>query len=256
MSPTDTAKVDDRIIVPGPAGFHPPSAAQLGVLPPNPKFGLRWGHQAPEEEVMEEIAQIMLTGKNATIFPGPLILWNWNDHAAEKGKAVLEIAAQIPDVLVIPMPDYRPKYPKVEPEEAINPNHPNLTIWGNKIEACIFVGVHCHYANLSLKMIRAGTNCCTTALCAEQGHEDAMFTIRDSDAAKLRRVAQIFKRVREKMGIKLPPDGKNVRFTPYQSRMVHEGRTHCNPLDITPGDPGEGSAAAFGHRAEQMQTEA
>lgn len=256
MSATDTANVDERIIVPGPAGFHPPSAAQLGVLPPNPKFGLRYGHEAPEEEVMVELARVMLTGKNATIFPGPLVLWNWNDHAAGKARAVLEIAAQIPDVLIIPMPDYRPKYPKVEPEEAINPNHPNLTIWGNKIEACIFVGVHCHYANLSLKMIRAGTNCCTTALCAEQGHEDAMFTIRDSDATKLQRVAQVFKRVREEMGIKLPEGGKNVRFTPYQSRMVHEGRTHCNPLEFTPGDPGGGSAAAFGHRPEQMQSEA
>ena len=251
-----TTDVEEKIIVPGPAGFHPPSAAQLGVLPPNPKCGLRYGHEAPEEQVMEEIAKIMLTGKNATIFPGPLILWNWNDHAAEKAKVVLEIAAQIPDVLIIPMPDYRPKYPKVEPEEAINPNHPNLTIWGNKIEACIFVGVHCHYANLSLKMIRAGTNCCTTALCAEQGHEDAMCTIRDSDAEKLRRVAQVFKRVREELGIKLPDNGVNVRLTPYQSRMVHEGKTHLNPLDFAPGDPGGGSAAAFGHNPEHMQREA
>ena len=103
----------------------------------------------------------MLTSPNATIFPGPMVLWAWNEHAVEKAKAVLEIAAQIPNVLIIPMPDYRPKYPKIDPEEVINPNHPNLTIWGNKIEACIFIGVHCHYANLTLKMIRAGTNCCT-----------------------------------------------------------------------------------------------
>lgn len=246
----------ERIIVPGPAGFHPPSAAQLGVLPPNPKFGLRYGHEVPEEQAMEEIARVMLTSPNATLFPGPLVLWNWNDHAAEKGRAVLEIAAQIPDVLVIPMPDYRPKYPKVEPEEAINPNHPNLTIWGNKIEACVFIGVHCHYANLSLKMIRAGTNCCTSALCAEQGHEDAMFTIRDSDAAKLRWAASVFKRVREEMGIKLPEDGNNVRFTPYQSRMVGDGKTHTNPLDFAPGDLGSGTAEMFGHKAEHMQREA
>lgn len=250
-----TEEVHERIIVPGPAGFHPPSAAQLGVLPPNPNFGLSYGREVPEEQAMEEIARLMLTGKNATIFPGPLVLWHWNEHVAEKARAVLEIAAQIPEGLVIPMPDYRPKYPKVEPEEAINPNHPNLTIWGNKIEACIFVGVHCHYANLSLKMIRAGTNCCTSALCAEQGHEDAMFTVRDSDAAKLRRVAQIFKRVREEMGIKLPENGENVRFTSYQSRMANEGKTHTNPLIFSPGDPGSGSAAAFGHKAENMQSE-
>ncbi len=152
------------------------------------------------------------------------------------------------------MPDYRPKYPKVEPEEVINPNHPNLTIWGNKIEACIFIGVHCHYANLTLKMIRAGTNCWTSAICAEQGHEDAMFTIRDSDAAKIRRAAAVFKRVREEMGIKLPDNGENVRFTGLQSK-VHGGKTHTNPLDFSIADPLGGNAAAYGHKAEQMQRE-
>src|SRR5205823_228463 len=172
----------DRIIVPGPAGFMPPSAAQLGVSLPKDSIGIAYGHHVPEDVVIDEIA------------------------------------AQMPNVLIIPMPDYRPKYPKVDPEEVINPNHPNLTIWGNKIEACIFVGVHCHYANLTLKMIRAGTNCCTAALCAEQGHEDAMLSVHDMDAAKLRKVAQIFKRVREQMGMKLPPDGKNVRYTGLQSR--------------------------------------
>lgn len=248
-------EVLERIVEPGPAGFHPPSAAELGVLPPNPGFGLVFGNVVPEEKAMEEMARAMLTRKNATIFPGPLVLWSWNDHAADKAKAVLELAAQIPDVLIIPMPDYRPKYPKVEPEEVINPNHPNLTIWGNKIEACIFVGVHCHYANLTLKMIRAGTNCWTSAICAEQGHEDAMFTTRDSDAAKIRRVAQVFKRVREEMGIKLPANKENVRFTGLQSH-VHGGKTHTNPLAFSPSDPVGGNAAAFGHKPQDMQREA
>ena len=99
-----------------------------------------YGNLEPDDEkVMEEMARKMFTSPNATIFPGPLVLWAWNEHAVEKAKAVLEIAAQIPDVLIIPMPDYRPKYPRVDPEEVINPNHPNLTIWGNKIEACISV---------------------------------------------------------------------------------------------------------------------
>ena len=153
------------------------------------------------------------------------------------------------------MPDYRPKYPKIDPEEVINPNHPNLTIWGNKIEACIFIGVHCHYANLTLKMIRAGTNCCTMAICAEQGHEDAMLTIRDSDTAKLQRVAKVFKRVREEMGIKLPQSGENVRFTGTQSK-VHGGKTHVNPLAFMPSAGAVSGAAAFGHKPEQMQREA
>jgi hypothetical protein len=250
-----TKELEEAIVAPGPQGFHPPSAAELGVLTPDEGYGLKFGHVVAEELAMEAMARAMLTRKNATIFPGPLVLWNWNDHAADKARAVLELAAELPDVLVIPMPDYRPKYPKVEPEEVINPNHPNLTIWGNKIEACIFIGVHCHYANLSLKMIRAGTNCWTSAICAEQGHEDAMFTVRDSDATKIRRVAAIFKRVREEMGIKLPENGNNVRFTGLQSR-VHGGKTHTNPLDFSIESPVDGNAAEFGHKAEHMQREA
>src|SRR5438093_1581704 len=246
----------ERIIVPGPAGFHPPSAAQLGVSLPDPGRGHLYGLQEPDDEkVMEVIARKMLTSPNATIFPGPLVLCAWNEHAVEKAKAVLDIAAQIPEVLIIPMPDYRPKYPKIDPEEVINPNHPNLTIWGNKIEACIFVGVHCHYANLTLKMIRAGTNCCTSAICAEQGHEDAMLTIRDADKAKLQRVAQVFQRVREQMGIKLPANGDNVRFTGTQSK-VHGGKTHTNPLAFMPTEGAFAGAAAFGHKPEHMRSEA
>jgi len=134
-----TQDTRERIIVPGPAGFHPPSAAQLGVALPDPGEGLYYGLLEPNEDiVIEEMARKMLTSPNATIFPGPLVLWAWNNHAVEKAKAVLEIAAQIPEVMIIPMPDYRPKYPKIDPEEVINPNHPNLTIWGNKIEACNF----------------------------------------------------------------------------------------------------------------------
>jgi CO dehydrogenase beta subunit/acetyl-CoA synthase epsilon subunit len=249
-----TQETKERIIVPGPAGFHPPSAAQLGVTLPDPGTGLWYGHHEGEETVMEEIARVMLTSPNATLFPGPMVLWAWNEHAIEKAKAVLEIAAQIPDVLIIPMPDYRPKYPKIDAEEVINPNHPNLTIWGNKIEACIFIGVHCHYANLTLKMIRAGTNCCTSALCAEQGHEDAMLTVRDCSADKLKHFAEVVKRVREKMGKKLPENGENVRFTGTQSK-VHDGKTHTNPLDFMPTAAGLAGAAAFGHRAEHMKSE-
>src|SRR5437867_12962649 len=207
---------------------------------PDPGQGLMYGILEPnEEEVIEEIARKMLTSPNATIFPGPMVLGAWNEHAVEKAMAVLEIAAQIPNVLIIPMPDYRPKYPKVDPEEVINPNHPNLTIWGNKIEACIFVGVHCHYANLTLKMIRAGTNCCTAALCAEQGHEDAMLSVHDMDAAKLRKVAKITKRVGEEMGIALPKDGRTVRYTGLQSR-VNGNETHVSPLEFKPWVPPAG----------------
>ncbi len=92
------------------------------------------------------------------------------------------------------------------------------------------------------------------AICAEQGHEDAMLTIRDSDSAKIRRVAQIFKRVREEMGIKLPENGENVRFTGTQSK-VHDGKTHTNPMTFAPSADGKSAAAVFGHTAEQMKRE-
>ena len=75
-------------------------------------------------------------------------------------------------------------------------------------------------------MIRAGTNCCTMAICAEQGHEDAMLTIRDSDTVKLRKTAQVFKRVREEMGIKLPENGENVRFTGTQVESARRENSH------------------------------
>jgi len=185
-----TQDTRERIIVPGPAGFHPPSAAQLGVALPDPGQGLFYGLLEPNEEVViEEMARKMLTSPNATIFPGPLLLWAWNDHAVEKAKATLEIAAQIPEVMIIPMPDYRPKYPKIDPEVEINPNHPNLTIWHNKIDCCMFVGVHCHQANLSLKIIRGGTSCYTIAMCAQAGHEDAMLSFRDASVEKIRTLA-------------------------------------------------------------------
>ena len=197
MGTKTSAKEQERIIVPGPAGFHPPSAAQLGVMLPDPGQGLFYGLlEKNEEKVMEEVARKMLTSPNATIFPGPMVLWNWNDHAADKAKAVLEIAAQIPEVLIIPMPDYRPKYPKINPEVEINPNHPNLTIWHNKIDACMFVGVHCHQANLSLKIIRGGTSCYTIAMCAQAGHEDAMMSFRDATAEKIMKLADTVKRLK------------------------------------------------------------
>ena len=156
-------------VLPGPAGYIPTPPAFEGVELPPPGKALLYGKIVDEEIAMREAAKAMLTRKNPTIFPGPLVLWGWNASAMEKAKAVLELATEIPNCRIIPMPDYRPKYPKIDPEAEINPNHPNLTILHNKIEACIFVGVHCHYANLSLRMIRAGTNCFTIALCAEMG---------------------------------------------------------------------------------------
>ncbi|NKB81144.1 MAG: carbon monoxide dehydrogenase [Nitrospirales bacterium] len=169
----------------------------MGIRLPDPGQGHIHGSIVPEEEAMEAAARQILQGKVPTIFPGPLVLWAWNEKAAQKAKAIRELfetikecAASSQQPMLIPMPDYRPKYPKINPEIEINPNHPNLTIWHNKIDVCMFVGVHCHQANLSLKIIRGGTNCYTIAMCAQAGHEDAMLTFRDATAEKILRLSE------------------------------------------------------------------
>ena len=86
------------------------------------------------------------------------------------------------------MADYRPKYPKIVAEHEINPNHPNLTIWKNKIDVCLFVGVHCHQSNIALKIIRGGTDCFTIALCTFNGDDEAHVTIRDLTADTIQRI--------------------------------------------------------------------
>jgi len=137
----------------------------------------------------------LLEAKVPTIFPGPLVLWEWNDHVADKAKAIRELANEVP-MRLIPMADYRPKYPKINAEVEINPNHPNLTIWHNKIDVCIFVGVHCHQANLALKIIRGGTSCYTIAMCAEAGHEDACLSFRDANVEKVRKLIAAVKKLK------------------------------------------------------------
>jgi hypothetical protein len=188
-------------VVPGPEGLLPPSAMMMGVQLPEEGEGLLEGTIVSEDAAMEGAAIALLTRKNPTLFPGPLMIWGWTEHTRDKSAPFFEIAHEIPGVRIIPMPDYRPIYPKIDPEAVINPCHPNLTIWHNKIEACIFVGVHCHFANVTLKMVRAGTNCFTIALCAEAGHEDAMASVPGVNVEKLHKFAEALRRVKRN-GIK------------------------------------------------------
>lgn len=207
-------------VMPGPEGYVIPAAASMGIELPDPGEGLIYGEKHSESKTMEEMAKKLLTATNPTLHPGPMVVWAWNEHAILKARAVIGIAAEIPNCMIIPMADYRPRYPKVEPEEMINPNHPNLTIWHNKEDVCVFVGVHCHYANLTLKMIRAGTDCLTIALCAEQGHEDANMTIRDCDADRLWKFAGVLRTVREGMGIAPPSAPPTGGFGPMDGKRI------------------------------------
>jgi len=182
-------------VLAGPEAYLPPAAACMGIVLPDPGQAHIEGRIVPEEEAMEHVARKFLEAKVPIIYPGPLVLWNWNEKAAQKAKAIKILADTIP-ARIIPMPDYRPKYPKINPEVEINPNHPNLTIWHNKNDVCMFVGVHCHLANLSLKIIRAGTSCYTIAMCAQAGHEDAMVSFRDATAEKILRLAEWVSKLR------------------------------------------------------------
>ena len=191
-------------VMPGPEHFLPPSASSMGIRLPDPGQAHIHGTIVSEEEAMEQAAREFLSARVPTIFPGPLVLWAWNEKAAKKAKAVRHlyetikecVDSKIQQAMLIPMPDYRPKYPKINPEIEINPNHPNLTIWHNKIDACMFVGVHCHQANLSLKIIRGGTSCYTVAMCAQAGHEDAMLSFRDATAEKIDRLTDWVKKLK------------------------------------------------------------
>ncbi len=190
-------------VMPGPEHFLPPAAASMGIRLPDPGEAHIHGAIVPEEQAMEEAARRFLMAKVPTIFPGPLVLWAWNEKAEKKGKAIRHLYETIKEcvtpqqqAMLIPMPDYRPKYPKIDPEVEINPNHPNLTIWHNKIDTCMFVGVHCHQANLSLKIIRGGTTCYTIAMCAQAGHEDAMLSFRDATAEKIMRLAETVRKLK------------------------------------------------------------
>ncbi|MEW5922161.1 MAG: carbon monoxide dehydrogenase beta subunit family protein [Bacillota bacterium] len=183
--------VTQYLVLPGPEGYLPPAAATMGVALPRKKGeALVEGAIVSQEEAMEKAAEKLLSAKRPYLFPGPLLLWNWKEGVAEKAQAIIELA-RAANAGIIPMPDYRPKYPMINPSVEINPNHPNLTIWHNKIDVCVFVGVHCHYANVALKIIRGGTDCYTIALCAEMGHEDAMISFREMGLAEIKRLTEV-----------------------------------------------------------------
>jgi len=179
----------------GPIGLLPPSAAAMGIFQPEAGSGYQLveGEPVKEDEALKILARKFLTLRNPTLFPGPMILWGWTEETMKKAKVVLEMRDTIPGCNIIPMPDYRPIYPKIDPEAVINPCHPNLTIQHNKINVCALIGVHCHFANITLKMIRANTNCYTMAYCQYDGHEDAFVSIRDTDRPKLRKIIQAIK---------------------------------------------------------------
>ncbi|CCQ91931.1 Pyruvate:ferredoxin oxidoreductase, delta subunit [Nitrospina gracilis 3/211] len=205
-------------VLPGPEAFLPPAAAQRGIVLPDPGQAHIEGRLVDEDEAVEYAARKILGAKVPTIFPGPLVLWKWNEKAAKKAKALRRLADTAP-MRLIPMADYRPKYPKIDPEIEINPNHPNLTIWHNRIDVCIFVGVHCHQANLALKIIRGGTDCYTIAYCAQAGHEDACLSLRDIGVDTINNLTDTIERLK-KEGVKSQAEPFTQFRTSVKGRFV------------------------------------
>ena len=183
-------------VVAGPEGYLPPAAAAMGVELSAVGESLMEGEAVPASIALTKVAEKLVAAKNPVFFPGPLILWNWKEGVAEKATALKELAEAV-GAKIIPMPDYRPKYPMINPAVEVNPNHPNLTIWHNKIDVCVFIGVHCHYANVALKIIRGGTDCYTIAICAEAGHEDAMISLRGAGLAELRELTGLVRQLKK-----------------------------------------------------------
>lgn len=169
------------------------------------------GEPLPEAGVMEAIAEKILTRRNPTLFPGPLLIWGWNQQTRDKAAAVLKMAREIPGARIITMPDYRPIYPRIDPEVVFSPCHPNLTIWHNRIEVCMLIDAHCHFVNVTLKMIRAGTNCYTITLCGNDTHEDSMASLGPCSIEMIQKLTQTI--------IKARDSGK---FTPWA--YTPEGR--------------------------------
>jgi hypothetical protein len=171
----------------------------MGIFQPEKGTNMQLveGEHVPEDKALETLAHELLTRRNPTLFPGPMLVWGWNEETRHKATLVLDLVKEVPGMNIIPMPDYRPIYPKIDPEAVMNPCHPNLTIQHNKIEVCAFIGVHCHFANITLKMIRANTNCYTMAWCAYDGHEDALLSIRDLDSDKLIKITEAIKKAKK-----------------------------------------------------------
>jgi hypothetical protein len=230
----------------GPVGYMLDSASMMGVeLAPEGKAILH-GETVEVDTAMREAAKALLTMDNPTIFPGPKVLWDWKEEVAEETEAILALAQEIPNCKIIPMPDYRPKYPMIDPEAEINPNHPNLTILHNRIKSCIFIGVHCHYANLSLRMIRGGTDCYTIALCGEEGHEEAMASIRDLTPDTIKEFTKVLIEERDKLGITHTPT-----MPPKNSSLLEDEEFDA----LVPADYGEYKHLIMSRKGTEHVTE-
>jgi CO dehydrogenase/acetyl-CoA synthase epsilon subunit len=164
--------------------------------------------EVSEEEALLKIAEKLVKAKKPVLFvPGRIMLWTWEEGAPEKAKMLRKLAATI-GAEILPVYDVRPDYPTMRTAVEINPYHVDLIIGHNKYDVSVFMGVHCPYADVALKIIREGTECYTIALCGHFGHVDADITLRDTRLTKIGRLIEIINEMKNSVLTK----SKNVQL--------------------------------------------
>jgi hypothetical protein len=182
----------------GPEGYLAPAAALMGVVSPDAGYALSGGDIVPEGEALALAAEKLANARNPAVCPGPLLLWHWSDGVPEKAAAVRAMAEAC-GAKLLPMPDYRAKSPRINPEIEINPNHPSLTIQRNNIDVCLFVGMHLHFANMALRLIRGATDCYTIAFSDTAAIDEAILSVRDVDVGKIEEITKRIKKLKGRL---------------------------------------------------------
>ncbi|GFP23804.1 hypothetical protein HKBW3S44_00589 [Candidatus Hakubella thermalkaliphila] len=160
---------------------------------PHPEKGkaLMEGQMVQEKEALKKIAEICLNAKKPVIFtPGRIILWTWEEGAPEKARVLRDLAAAI-GAEILPIMDVRPDYPQMRTAVEINPYHGDLVIGHNKYDVAVFMAVDCAYADVTLKIIKDGTDIYTIALCGKLGHVDATITLCNAGIAKIDELIEV-----------------------------------------------------------------
>ena len=78
-------------VLPGPQHFLPPAAASMGIYLPNPgEAHITVSLFLKKRPTKKRLGQFLMA-QVPTIFPGPLVLWAWNEKAAKKAAAVRKL---------------------------------------------------------------------------------------------------------------------------------------------------------------------
>ena len=161
------------------------------VAHPEKEMALVEGKMFPYEDALTKIAKKVINAKKPVVFaPARVMLWAIDEGAPEKAKALRELADAM-RAEIRPIFDVRPGYPMARTAVEINPYHGDLVIAHEKYDVAVFYAVDCPYADVSLKIIAAGTKCYTVALCGHLGHVDASITLRDTGVDRIKRLAEV-----------------------------------------------------------------